>query len=106
VRAPGLLPCLQPSIPCEIAAPGARLTGKSTNLPVWFLPISLSPTRTGALTQERRVDSIKETADERGIQRDQKAKASRTQGAYMEEEGNPAPFVFVIWLPDFLDPLN
>jgi hypothetical protein len=24
----------------------------------------------------------------------------------MEEEGNPAPFVFVIWLADLLDPLN
>jgi len=48
VRAPGLLPCLQPSIPCGIAAPDARLTGKSTNLPSWVLPISLSPTRTGA----------------------------------------------------------
>ena len=24
----------------------------------------------------------------------------------MEEEGNPTPFVFVVWLPDFLDPLN
>jgi hypothetical protein len=45
VRAPGLLPCLQPSIPRGIAAPDARLTGKSTNLPSWVLPISLSPTR-------------------------------------------------------------
>jgi len=45
VRAPGLLPCLQPSIPCGIAAPDARLTGKSTNLPSWVLPISLAPTR-------------------------------------------------------------
>ena len=48
VRAPRLLPCLQPSIPCGIAAPDTRLTGKSTNLPSWVLPISLSPTRTGA----------------------------------------------------------
>ena len=52
VRAPGLLPCLQPSIRCGIAAPDARLTGKSTNLPSWVLPISLSPTRKGALIDE------------------------------------------------------
>ena len=24
----------------------------------------------------------------------------------MEEEGNTAPFIFGVWLPDFLDPLN
>jgi len=45
VRAAGLLPCLQPSIACAIAAPDARLTGKSNNLPSWVLPINLSATR-------------------------------------------------------------
>jgi hypothetical protein len=24
----------------------------------------------------------------------------------MEEQGNPAPFILMIWLPDFLDSLN